>query len=268
VSIPPDRAADLELARHTALEAGEAILPYFRRPAEVRYKSPDQPVTEADLVADRIVRERLTSARPDYGWLSEESAASPDRLARERVWMVDPIDGTRSFIEGRAEFAISIGLAEAGRPVLGVLCNPATGDVYHAVAGGGAFRNGTPIRVTRADPVRVTVLASRSEIARGDFDRVPSGWRVEPLGSTTWKMARIADGTGDLFLSRGPKSEWDLCAAALLVEEAGGVVTDLAGGALHFNQRDPSVHGTIAAAEELHRAVLAWLETAAPRSEP
>jgi myo-inositol-1(or 4)-monophosphatase len=183
--------------------------------------------------------------------------------------MVDPIDGTRSFIEGRAEFAISIGLAEAGRPVLGVLCNPATGDVYHAVAGGGAFRNGSPIRVAPADLGRVTVLASRSEIKRGDFASAPPGWRVEPLGSTTWKMARIADGTGDLFLSRGPKSEWDLCAATLLVEEAGGVVTDIAGAALRFNRADASLRGTVAAASDaVHRAALEWLQHTVSRLEP
>src|SRR5262249_17965162 len=110
-------------------------LPAFRAETEVRFKSPDQPVTDADLAADRILHEMLLGARPEYGWLSEETRDSPERLGRERLWVVDPIDGTNSFVLGIPEFAVSIGLVDRGRPVIGVVYNPATDELYHAVAG-------------------------------------------------------------------------------------------------------------------------------------
>src|SRR5687768_16122139 len=161
-----DRQGDLELAIRAARAAGEAVMPSFGGGVEVRYKGPEQPVTDADLAADRVLREMLTGARPEYGWLSEETKDSPDRLSRERLWVVDPIDGTNSFVEGYPEFAVSIGLVERGRAVVGVVFNPATDELYHAMAGGGAFRDGAPIRVSAtADAAAVrTVLASRWEI--------------------------------------------------------------------------------------------------------
>ena len=122
-----DYAADLELALRAARAAGEVVMPWFRAGAEVRFKSPDQPVTEADLAADRLLQEILLGERPDYGWLSEETRDTPARLGKERLWVVDPIDGTNSFVQGRAEFAISIALVDRRRAVVGVVYNPAAG---------------------------------------------------------------------------------------------------------------------------------------------
>lgn len=253
----PDLRADLELAIAAARTAGRAVMGFFRQGAEVRYKGPEQPVTDTDLTADRILREALLGARPEYGWLSEETADSPDRLGRERVWVVDPIDGTNSFVLGIAEFAVCVGLAEGGRAVLGVVYNPATDELYSAVAGEGAFRDGEPIRVSAEE--RRLVLASRSEIRRGEFGPFADGWTVRPLGSTAYRMVKVADGTGDVFVSRGPKGEWDLCAAGVVVEEAGGRVTDVAGNPLRYNRPAPVLRGVAASNGALHAAALGVL---------
>ncbi len=257
-------ARDLELAISAARSAAEAVMRWFGLPLEVVHKSPDQPLTKADLEADRIIRDLLIGARPEYGWLSEETADSPERLERETVWIVDPIDGTRSFIAGRREFSISIGLAHKGEAVLGVVCNPATGEYYWSAKGEGAFMaHGTekPRRMMLSSGVQLrdkpVLLASRSEISRGDFDSMRSGWEFKPLGSTAYKLAGVASGAGDVFFSRGPKSEWDVCAGALLVEEAGGVATDLFGEPFRYNKPQPSVRGTAASSNrDLHDRVL------------
>jgi len=253
-------AADLELAVRAVGEAGEAVLRWFGTDLEVTHKAPDQPLTAADLEADRILHERLLADRPGYGWLSEETADHPDRLQRDRVWIVDPIDGTRSFIARRPEFAISVGLVERGRVVLGVVSNPAVAELFWAVAGSGAFlaRAGSAehrLRVTSAGEAR-SLLASRSELRTGEFAAFREAWTLLPVGSTAYKLARVAEGVGSAFISRGPKSEWDVCAGALLVQEAGGVVTDLDGQPLGFNRADPYVHGIAAGEPGAHSALL------------
>ena len=254
-----DYAADLELAVRAIRAAGAAILPAFRAGQEVRFKAPDQPVTDADLAADRILHEMLLGARPEYGWLSEETRDSPARLARERVWVVDPIDGTNSFVQGIAEFAVSIGLVDRGEPVLGAVFNPVTGELYHALAGGGAFLNDAPIRVSATGEraaVR-TLIGSRWELGRGALAHFAGAWRVQPLGSTAYKMAKVADGTADVFVSAGPKNEWDVAGAAVIVTEAGGRVTGPTGEPFRYNQPDPAWRGVVASNGRLHDAVLA-----------
>lgn len=265
------RDADLALAVEAARAAGEVIMRRFGCEQTVTYKGPDQPLTPADLEADDILRARLLGARPDYGWLSEETADAPDRLGRERVWIVDPLDGTRSYIAGRPEFAVSIGLAEAGRAVLGVVYNPATHELFWAERGGGAWceaparPEAVRLHVTaRSTGDQAVLLASRSEIAAGEFDPFHGGWVLRPTGSTAYKLARLAAGAGDVFLSRGPKSEWDVCAGVLLVEEAGGRATDLAGGELRYNQPDPHVDGILATNGRLHGYLLGVVATLPP----
>jgi myo-inositol-1(or 4)-monophosphatase len=254
-------AADLELALRAIRAAGEAILPWFRAELEVRFKSPDQPVTEADLLADRILHQALLGERPDYGWLSEETKDTPERLGKERLWVVDPIDGTNSFVQGRPEFAISVGLVDAGRAVVGAVFNPASGELYHAVASGGAFLNGAPIRVSTTDEAAEvrTVGASRWEMGRGEFAHFAAPWRVLPLGSTAWKMAKVAEGVVDVFVSAGPKNEWDVAGAAVIVTEAGGRVTAPSGAELRYNQPNPAWRGIVATNGHLHDAVLAMM---------
>ncbi|HUH11657.1 MAG TPA: 3'(2'),5'-bisphosphate nucleotidase CysQ [Longimicrobiales bacterium] len=253
--------ADLALARSAVLEAGSAVADFFGGEQEVRMKGPGQPVTPADLAAEEILRLRLAGARPGYGWLSEESVDEPVRLERRHVWMVDPIDGTRSFISGRPEFAISVALVEAGEPVLGFVYNPVTGELFWAVRGAGAWldalgsppleggrEGGPPARrrlAVRGAGASV-LLASRSELRAGEFDPFQASWELLPTGSTAYKMARVAAGDGDAFVSRGPKNEWDVCGAHIVVEEAGGQVCDLKGRPIRYNRPDSRVYGIIA----------------------
>ena len=249
--------ADLDLAIRAARAAGESVMRAFRVEQEVRYKSADQPVTEADLAADRILHRILLEERPEYGWLSEETADSPDRLKRARLWVVDPIDGTNSFVAGRPEFAISIGLVDGGRAVVGVVHNPATGEMFHAMEGGGAFRDGAPIRVSNGGLQGAPrIVASRWEMKRGEFDGFNPGWAVEPLGSTAYKMCRVAEGGAEAFVSRGPKAEWDVCGAVVIVSEAGGRVSRLDGSPAAFNQPEPQWRGIAASNGVVHDELL------------
>lgn len=271
VAVRESLFADLELALAAVREAGAAVMRRFGQDQVVTEKSPGQPLTEADLDANRILHRMLVGERPGYGWLSEESRDRPDRLERRRVWIVDPIDGTRSFIAGLPEFAISVGLAEEGRMVAGVVYNPAMDEVFWAVRDEGAYARSPwdgPAhrlevgRASRTDPP--VLLASRSEIAAGELEPFAREWQLRPTGSTAYKLARVAAGSGDVFVSRGPKSEWDVCAGGLLVEEAGGRATDLDGRELRYNRADPYVYGIVASNDELHAYVLGVLRTLRP----
>ncbi len=249
--------SDLELAIRAARTAGEAIMRAFRVEQEVRYKSADQPVTDADLAADGILHRILLSERPDYGWLSEETADSPERLKRARLWVVDPIDGTNSFVAGRPEFAICVGLVDEGRAVAGVVHNPVTGEMFSATEGGGAFCDGAPIRVSGTGPAESPrMVASRWEMKRGEFDAFAADWRVEPLGSTAYKMCRVAQGGAEAFVSRGPKAEWDVAAAVVIVQEAGGRATRLDGTPAEFNRPEPQWRGIAASNGRVHDELL------------
>lgn len=284
--IAEDLARDFALARRAALEAGIGVLRAFGGPHEVTRKGPDQPVTPADLASDATLRRVLGRARAEYGWLSEETADRPDRLSRGRVWIVDPIDGTRSYIAGRPEYALSVGLAEAGRAVLGVILNPSTGELFGAVRGGGAWLERISpterglsdalevrspggddlqaLRVTdRTTATGLVLLASRSEIAAGEMEPFVD-WTLRPCGSTAFKLAGVAAGRADAFFSRGPKSEWDVCAGTVIVLEAGGRVTDLRGAELEYNRAEPSVHGVVATNGRLHEGVLRRLSELDP----
>jgi myo-inositol-1(or 4)-monophosphatase len=239
------RGSLLEAASAAARAAGVAIL--RARGGEVRYKSADQPLTNADLRADRILRERLTAALPHSGWLSEETSDDLSRLDRSLVWIVDPLDGTRSFVDGSDQYAICIALCREGLPELSVVYNPARGVLLHALRGGGAFRSGRRIAVARprGDAAPAVVLSPTDHAAAG-VPALPARWRTRPVGSTAWKMVAVATGEADAYVSHDPKAEWDLCAPALLVEEAGGCVTDGHGRGLRYNRRDPSVEGVLA----------------------
>ena len=262
-----DRAADLDLALEAARSAGEAAMRAFRSVGRVRHKGPDQPVTEADIEADRILSDRLRGGRPDYGWLSEESTDDRSRLERRRVWVVDPIDGTRSFIAGYREFAVSVALVEDGEAVIGVIHNPSRDDVTWAIRGGGVFRarhwtggteGGQPLCVAGPAPgERPALLVSRSESRRGGLDGFRGDWTIRRFGSTACKLAGVAHGFGHGYLSRGPKSEWDVAAGVVIVEEAGGTVTDIDGRRLRFNRENPGVAGVVAGAAGVHARLLA-----------
>jgi myo-inositol-1(or 4)-monophosphatase len=229
----------------------------------VAEKGPDNPVTKADLEANACIRALVAEAFPGDGWLSEETADSSERLTHRRVWVVDPLDGTKEFIQHIPEFCVCIALVEAGRPIVAVQYNPAADRLYEAVRGGGTRVNGAAARVSATAKVAdAVVLASRSEDKRGEWDPFKGRMRVTLTGSVAFKLAELATGAGDATFTLTPKNEWDICAGTLLVEEAGGRVTDLAGAPLVFNQPKTLRPGMIASNGVLHAGLLAVIDEA------
>ncbi|HBZ68969.1 MAG TPA: 3'(2'),5'-bisphosphate nucleotidase CysQ [Deltaproteobacteria bacterium] len=243
---------ELEVALAAASEAGAILLRQFAGPTESWEKSEDNPVTPADLESDRAIRARLRRAFPEDGLLSEETVSDASRHTRRRAWIVDPMDGTKEFVARIPEFAVSIALAEAGEPVVGVVLNPAAGVAVLASRGTGAWRGswaggeiGPLTRVAVSQCSRLSeaiVVASRTEISRGQLEPYAPWFReVRPVGSIAWKLASVASGCGDLNVSFVPKNEWDVCAGDLLVREAGGVYLSFAGARRTYNQPDPCI---------------------------
>lgn len=259
------REDDLRRIREGLAAAAEAIEPFT--PGDIAFQRKElrnDPVTEADEAADRVLREILP--QEGEGWLSEESVDDPHRLECERVWVVDPIDGTREFIEGIPEWCISIGLLEGGEPVAGGIYNPATDQLVLGSLEDGVTLNGEPATVTEPDlSDAVTVLASRSEIRRGEWDRFQRDERFEvrPCGSVAYKMGLVAAGLADATWTLVGKSEWDVAGGTALVRAAGGVVTLADGAEPAFNQRKPVFPNFVAAGRVVQRAAVdEWFEGA------
>ena len=230
---------ELEIAIQAAKAAGEIAMVYYRSSYDIHEKSPNNPVTTADLMVNQRIREIICHAFPDDGWLSEETEDSPDRLTKSRVWIVDPIDGTEEFIAGIPEFAISIALVVEGTPVIGVLYNPATAELFYAYTGGGAFCDGTPIRCSTCRTLKqASMLVSQTEHRRGLLvGLIPLIAEIQYIGSVTYKLAKIATGISDLYVTVRPKNEWDFCAGDLILREAGGVLWDKAGQTIKYNKK-------------------------------
>ena len=244
---------EARVACEAAQAGGEVVARHARGLVrEAREKSHDNPVTAADLEANAEICARLRAAFPDDALLSEETADRPDRLARERVWIVDPLDGTKEFVEGVPQFAVSVALVLRGRPVAGCVYDPSTGESFWAAAGAGARLGATPIGVSRERSLaKAVVLSSRTEMKRGQVERFrPWVARLEPVGSVALKLAWIAAGRADLWVSAAPKSEWDVCAGDLLVREAGGVFRELERGERTYNQSDVLLQPLMAAGPE------------------
>jgi len=243
----------LTTAREAARRAGEKLLSYYTSEYDIRHKSGGNPVTTADIEANQVLHETLLGAFPETGWLSEESTDSPERLEKEWVWIVDPLDGTMEFIRGIDEFAVSVALVHGAMPVVAVTYNPATGCMTHCRQGSGAFRNGRPVRVSDRPRLKgATALGSRSETRRGLLAGFEGIVEITPTGSIAHKLAEYAGAQADLTVSLAPKNEWDVCAGVLLAEEAGARVTDLDGAPFSFNQRDTLRNGVIAANPSLY----------------
>jgi myo-inositol-1(or 4)-monophosphatase len=240
-----------------ARAAGAVIMDYYRDSFSVTDKSPDNPVTDADLAADRLLHERLKALFPEAGWLSEETVDSPERLDKEFVWVVDPLDGTKEFVMGIPEFAVSVALVRNGVPELAVIFNPASDELFHAQRGKGAFSGNTTARVSDRATLRAArVDASRSERKRGGFLPFEALVQVETVGSIAYKLARVGAGLCDATWSRGPKNEWDICAGVLVVQEGGGRCVNLDDQIFAFNRPSPKVNGIIATNGHIHEEVL------------
>ena len=230
---------ELEKAKLAALSAKDVILKHYQTPKiSVSHKSPMQPVTPADIDANDAIATILRNAFPDDAWLSEESLDDTVRLKKSRVWVIDPLDGTQDFIDKNPEFTVSIGLVEDGKPVVGVICNPVTGELFYGAKGLGAYRNEIKLGVTQnADVKTVSLLVSKAEFRRGDWDRFKNDFTMTPTGGSAYKLALIGAGHADGCFTLRAKSEWDICAGHVLIEEAGGVITAADGAPLIYNKR-------------------------------
>jgi myo-inositol-1(or 4)-monophosphatase len=251
--------SDLELIRDAALEAGERAASLLKDgKVKTWSKAGGSPVTNADLEVDGMLKRRLLEARPDYGWLSEETTDDMARLKARRAFVVDPIDGTIAYIKGRPWWAISIAVVEDGASITGVLNAPAVGELYEAEAGGGARLNGAGIAASgRAELEGGAILGDVRTLRHPDW---PTPWpedlRIESRNSVAYRMALVASGAFDAVVALSSKCDWDLAAADLIVREAGAVSTDHLGGAFVYNQPSPKKRSLICAPPELHRLIL------------
>ncbi len=246
---------------HTALEAAREVLNRFTPGAiETEYKSGHDPVTEADRAVDEVLKKNLL--RDDEGWLSEETVDDFTRLDKQRVWVVDPLDGTREFVQGIPEFCVSIAMVENGIPVAGGICNPATNELILGSRETGVTYNGKPAQPSqRKDLHGALVLASRSEVKRGEWKQFEAAeFNIRPMGSVAYKLGLVAAGLADLTFTLVPKNEWDVAAGAALVESAGGFILALDNTPLRCNQKNPLLAGLLGGGPFLRAPLLEMLD--------
>lgn len=255
------RLPDSELLKAAVQDAGELALRFFRNGVKSWNKHPNDPVSEADLAVDQLLRDRLLADRPHYGWVSEESARK-DATGDGLLWIVDPIDGTRAFIASQPEFAVSVALMQDRQPILAAVFNPATNEFYFAEHGRGASLNGKAIRASgHASLNEARLLASRRTFEKhGWLTRVGKA-EFQHRNSIAYRMALVAAGQFDAAISLSQKSDWDIAAADLLVREAGGRISNAEGEPLVYaapGHRHPSV---VASAPWVHDDLIGLLKS-------
>ncbi|HEX3808462.1 MAG TPA: 3'(2'),5'-bisphosphate nucleotidase CysQ [Rhizomicrobium sp.] len=259
-----DLVADLALMETTVREAGGIARHFFGHACKTWDKSKGNPVTEADIAIDRMLRAKLTAARPDYGWLSEETDDDLSRLERRDVFVIDPIDGTIGFIKAKPQFTICAGLVRDGAAVAGVVYNPITEECFAAAQGGGATLNGKPIHVSRHEHIEgCRMLGPRSMFEHEAWAQPPNtpwpAMTIETRNSVAYRLALVANGAFDATLALSAKRDWDLAAADIIVREAGGCVTAHDGSALRYNRRETIQPTVVCANPALHGALIAKL---------
>jgi 3'(2'), 5'-bisphosphate nucleotidase len=261
----PDLPDELQTAKELAVGAGDILLDHYGQSIAVQWKGRGDPVTAADKAASRFITQELKRRFPGDGLLSEEEKDDTSRLSRSRVWIVDPMDGTAEFVAGRDEFAVMIGLAVDGQPVLGVVYQPTDKKLYYAATGTGAVleQRGSrrPLRISpEADPSRIVIAVSRShDSARAK--RVRDELQIQstlPFGSAGLKIGKICEGIAHLYVVIGAgTSQWDSCAPQAILHEAGGRMTDVLGNPLQFNTADPrNLNGLVASNRVIHERVI------------
>lgn len=248
----------LDAVSAAAHDAAQVAMARWRGEFASWDKVPGEVVCELDLELDALLRDRLFAIDPEAGWLSEETADSAERLLGPRVWVVDPIDGTRDFVRGRRGWAVSVALVEGGRSIIGVLDAPARNERWAAAAGEGATRNGASVHASS----RTVLSGARvpaDVLPKADADLVP----VERPNSIALRIAMVASGDADLLAALRWGYEWDIAAAALIAEEAGATVTDALGRTLRFNSTKGEMFGVLACAPGIHAAAVERLATRA-----
>lgn len=265
------RSEFLEAAVGAAREAGAAIRGVWDRGghvvdhadgrvlsrAELAAGAGD-PLTEADMASDAILSARLRARFPDHGWLSEETVDDASRLSRAWAWIVDPLDGTREFTLRVPEFVVSVALVHHGRPVLGVLYNPVTDELFTGVVGEGATLGGVPISVSaHADVKGARVVCSRTEMKKGMFAAWADRLDLVPVGSVAYKFGKVAAGQAEATFTPQPRNAWDIAGGVAIVLAAGGRATDCDGADFRFDRPSPlSERGVCATNGRVHDAIL------------
>lgn len=254
---------ELSILLNAVQEAGAAILKLQKTGFTVAHKANKDIVTQADLLANDIIKTSLKQHFPEDGWLSEECVDDESRFKSNRVWIVDPIDGTRDYAQGLPEYAISVALVEKHTPTMAVVFNPATNELFHAIQHQGAWLNQQKIHCGYAAE-ELFLLASRSEQARGEWDVFAKHTRVKAVGSIAYKLALVAAGRASATFSLGEKNEWDIAAGVLLVTESQGIVTDKLKNPILFNQKIPTVNGVVASTLSANEYVFSLIEDYSP----
>ena len=248
---------DLELILAAAREAGALALSAREGGLKIWSKDGGSPVTDADLAVDTLLKKTLGAARPDYGWLSEETADAPARLETPRQFVVDPIDGTVAFMKGKPWFAVSIAVVENGRPVAGVVHAPALDETYVATLGGGATLNGTAISPSDTEDLEdAAMLGDAKMFVHPAWVEPWPPMRVESRNSIAYRLCLVAAGAFDAAVALSPKNEWDLAAADLICAEAGAVLTDHKGRGFTYNRANPLLPSVVCANRALHPLIL------------
>lgn len=248
---------DLALLSQAAAQASEIAARYWRRSPEQWTKGDKSIVTEADITIDRFLREKLLAERPNYGWLSEETADGPARLTKERVFLVDPIDGTRCFAAGEPDFAIVIAILEAGEAASAIIHMPMLDKSYTATKGGGARLNGRRLYVSSQNDLNGAILLAPSSVLKAKhWKRGTPIFERRFEHALSYRFGLLAEGEADLLLSFRRIWDWDLAPGCLIAREAGAIVTDQSGSAPIFNSTHPKNAGLVAASMGLHGKVI------------
>lgn len=252
--LAPSRAEDAARLAAAVQEAGAVALKFYKGPLKKWTKGEgDSPVTEADIAANELLHAHLL--RPGEGWLSEESENDPARLRARRVWVVDPIDGTRAFIAGREDWSISAALVEDGRPTVAAVFAPVTEEMFVATVGNGATRNDVAMTATSGSELAGAKLGGPKRIVDWLTQRHPNLVAMPRIHSLALRIVRVATGELDAAIAGGSGHDWDLAAADLLVHEAGGAITGLDGKPLIYNKPEP-VHSMLVAAGKNRHSLL------------
>ena len=245
---------ELISAKVAARNAGKILMKYYQSDnKEVKMKGVDNPVTIADNEADQYLYDFLTGEFPNDGWLSEETVDTDERLNKDRVWIVDPLDGTKEFIEGIPHFSVSIGLVYNSEPVVGVIYNPATDEMFSCQKGKGVYLNGNKVIASKKNLlIDSKITVSRSELKRNEWEPYKNNFKsIDPIGSVAYKLALVSAGKYDIFATVAPKNEWDICAGDCLISEAGGVFKTINDKKIIYNQKKTLVTDTIIATNSI-----------------
>jgi myo-inositol-1(or 4)-monophosphatase len=248
---------DLKLLEDTVHQAGHIARKFYGGDYKRWSKEGGSPVTEADLAVNAFLKDRLTEARPDHGWLSEENADDSSRLEKRELFIIDPIDGTIAFLKNRPHFTICAAVVTQGRPCCGVVYNPVSGELYSARKGGGAHRNGAAIHVAARKRLEgAAMLGDRTQFGKPPWPSM----HVQNRNSVAYRLVLVADGSADASVSLTAKRDWDLAAADIILQEAGGILSDANGGVLVYNKPVTKQPNLVAANPALHAEIVALLD--------